>query len=58
MPGFMASVVKMLFNKRIQTLDQIVANTGFSKEWVQRLLSLPSGGSELQPTIVEFKRRA
>jgi hypothetical protein len=57
-PVFMGAVVKLLFNEGIQSLDQIVANTGFSREWVERLLSLPPGGPDLQPKVLQFKRRA
>ncbi|PWU12129.1 MAG: hypothetical protein C5B51_01230 [Terriglobia bacterium] len=57
-PLFMSSVVRILVQEGIQSLDQIVANTGFSREWVQRLLSLPPSDFDLQPKVLEFKRRA
>jgi Zn-dependent peptidase ImmA (M78 family)/transcriptional regulator with XRE-family HTH domain len=57
-PLFMSGVVKLLVNDGIQSLDQIVANTGFSREWVQRLLSLPHSDIDPRPKILEFKRRA
>jgi Zn-dependent peptidase ImmA (M78 family)/transcriptional regulator with XRE-family HTH domain len=57
-PMFLANLVKLLVGDGMQSLDQIVANTGFSREWVERLLSLPPGPPDLQPRILEFKRRA
>jgi Zn-dependent peptidase ImmA (M78 family)/DNA-binding XRE family transcriptional regulator len=57
-PAFMANVVKLLLADGIQSLDQIVVNTGFSREWVERLLSLPPGGMDPQLKVLEFKRRA
>jgi hypothetical protein len=57
-PRFLGNVVKLWVSEGIQSLDQIVANTGFSREWVERLLSLPPAPSDLQPRILELKRRA
>ena len=59
-PTFLAKAVKMLVQENIQSTEEIVSNTGFTREWIQQLLDLPN--SMLWPkqpdNIVELKRRA
>lgn len=60
-PSFLGKAVKMLVTENIQNPDEVTTNTGFTREWLERLLDLPSDilspkGPELR--ILEFKRRA
>jgi len=40
-PKFLARAIRLLLDGRAQTIDQISANTGFSRDWIERLLNLP-----------------
>jgi Zn-dependent peptidase ImmA (M78 family)/transcriptional regulator with XRE-family HTH domain len=39
-PEFLGKATKLMLDSRVQTIDQFSANTGFSKEWISRLLNL------------------
>jgi Zn-dependent peptidase ImmA (M78 family)/transcriptional regulator with XRE-family HTH domain len=57
-PTFFAKALKLLLDERIQTIEQIVINSGFSKEWIQRLLSVDLSPTDpIQPKILTFKNR-
>jgi hypothetical protein len=46
-----------LIDNKIQAADTITANSGFSREWIERLLSVNLGSSDpIQPKLLEFKR--
>ena len=59
-PSFISKAIRLLIHERIQTVDQIVAATGFSQEWIQKLLSLRPAAllsPDLDPQlkVVEFR---
>ncbi len=39
-PEYLGKATKLMFDGRVQTIDQFSANTGFSKEWIGRLLNI------------------
>jgi Zn-dependent peptidase ImmA (M78 family) len=55
-PTFIAKAVSLVVGEKLQAADQIVANTGFNKEWLQKLLDISAaslaspGGPELKAT--------
>jgi Zn-dependent peptidase ImmA (M78 family)/transcriptional regulator with XRE-family HTH domain len=58
-PTFLAKAVHLMVSQNIQTAEQIISASGFSREWIERLLSADLSHSDpLQPKILEFKRRA
>jgi Zn-dependent peptidase ImmA (M78 family)/transcriptional regulator with XRE-family HTH domain len=59
-PAFLAKAVRMLITENIQSLEEITSSTGFGREWIERLLGLPSDFfSPKQPDIrtLELIRR-
>jgi len=59
-PTFLARTLKVVLESKIQTIEQISANTGFSREWIERLLNLPPGLVSPKPELklLNFKRPA
>jgi Zn-dependent peptidase ImmA (M78 family) len=59
-PGMILEALRLMLQENIQSIDQISATTGFSREWVEKLLNLPPdlGSVSMQPKVIEFKRRA
>jgi Zn-dependent peptidase ImmA (M78 family)/transcriptional regulator with XRE-family HTH domain len=59
-PGLVLQALRLMAQENIQTLDQMSATTGFSRQWLEVLLNLPQdlGSANLQPKVLEFKRRA
>ena len=40
-PTLLSRAVKLMLEGRDQTIDQVSANTGFSRDWIEKLLNLP-----------------
>jgi Zn-dependent peptidase ImmA (M78 family)/transcriptional regulator with XRE-family HTH domain len=59
-PSLVLRALQLMVQENMQSIDQICATTGFSRQWVEVLLNIPQdlGPATLQPKIVEFKRRA
>ena len=59
-PMLILKALRLMVQENIQSIDQISATTGFSRQWVDVLLNVPHdlGSVHLQPKVVEFKRRA
>jgi Zn-dependent peptidase ImmA (M78 family)/transcriptional regulator with XRE-family HTH domain len=39
-PAFLSKATKLMLDSGVQTIDQFSANTGFSREWIERILNL------------------
>ena len=50
-PKFLARAIRLLLDGRVQTLDQISANTGFGRDWIERLLNLPPELTSPKPQL-------
>jgi len=58
-PTLFIKSIQLLVSRRIQTVEQIAAQTGFSIAWVEQLLSIQSPSApDVSLKVVEFKRRA
>ncbi len=60
-PVFISKAFKLLVDQKIQTPEQIISASGFSADWIQRLLDLPLDllrSPQPQVRVLEFKRRA
>jgi Zn-dependent peptidase ImmA (M78 family) len=60
-PTYLAAAFRLLVDERIQTPEQICARSGFSREWVERLLDVRLDSAPPLPPdfkVVEFKKRA
>ncbi|MCI0347943.1 MAG: XRE family transcriptional regulator [Acidobacteriales bacterium] len=59
-PTLLARTLKLVVESKIHTVDQISANTGFSREWIERLLNVPPGLLSPKPELklLNFKRPA
>jgi hypothetical protein len=59
-PMFITRAIRLMVQKELQTVEQISVNSGFSPEWIHRLLSIPPDrlSPDPDPRVIEFKRRA
>ena len=59
-PEFPERAMKLILDSRVQTVDQFSVNTGFSLEWIERLLNLPPDviSPKRKLKLVHFKRPA
>jgi Zn-dependent peptidase ImmA (M78 family)/transcriptional regulator with XRE-family HTH domain len=56
-PSLLVSAIRLVSAKQIQSIDQISAATGFRRNWIDKLLALPSQlDVQLNVKILEFKR--
>ena len=59
-PMFLARALKLMLDSRVHTIDQFSSNTGFSREWIERLLNLPPDliPQKSKLKLLDFKRPA
>jgi Zn-dependent peptidase ImmA (M78 family)/transcriptional regulator with XRE-family HTH domain len=59
-PEFLGKATKMMLDGGVQTIGQFSANTGFSQDWIERLLSLPPELISQKPKLklLNFERPA
>jgi Zn-dependent peptidase ImmA (M78 family)/transcriptional regulator with XRE-family HTH domain len=59
-PQFLGKAIMLMLESRFQTIDQFSANTGFSRDWVERLLNLSPDLISPKPRLrlVSFQRPA
>lgn len=59
-PRFLARAIKLTLDNRVQTIEQFSAETGFSREWIERLLNVSPETISPQPRLklVDFKKFA
>ena len=58
-PTLFAKCIELLTSRGIRSVSQISSETGFSVEWIEKLLAVtPEGGPAVTPKVLEFKIRA
>ena len=59
-PGFLTRALNLMLEGHTHTIDQLSADTGFSRDWIERLLNVPPGLGSPKPQLklLDFKRRA